>query len=399
MSYDCVRRSTKSICIGMRRQSKKQAISAKLLASSLLLRFCCSFLTFLFSLRLFKAHWAKKDNPIILLMQSQSRLKKSKRGSRTYNWPSTTKRARKEVYHNDTRTRRDLYAAFQTQGNTLYHSWRSRTGSSRVCNLRNRSSVIENVASVASFLCYWKYLRHRKRRLCSLVSMLLKISAFSLRSIGLPNSKGEPSKSANRSTLGKLFMWRLRRPFEAGRKLDGIWMSSTTLRKTSNRAIYSWNSEGFNPKVILLNKKAPRVNSLQVGVLMQKKKKYAHSKKTENEEVLFDNFFLYPWFSNSFFWRFKIQFWYFIFTPKPSRIRKCVEPPHFSQRTLGNLKFEKEGRNGVPSPRFLKFKIEIETVVMTSRSQELAHLKKITKNNILVNISFASNLYRQRYKA
>ena len=206
------------------------------------------------------------------------------------------------MYHNDTRTRRDLYPAFQTQDNTLYHSWRSRSGSSRVCNLRNRSSVIENVASVASFLCYWKYLRHRKRRLCSLVSVLLKISAFSLRSIGLPNSKGD-----------------LR-----NQPIAQLWAAF----QQSNIFVKQWR---FQSKRSSFEQKSSK-SELSTSWCFDTKKVRPSKENRKWGGSVRQLFFFYTRGSQT---AFSDVSKFNVFTPKPSRIRKCVEPPHFSQRTLG----------------------------------------------------------------
>ena len=77
-------------------------------------------------------------------------------------------------------------------------------------------------------------------------------------------------------------------------------------------------------------------------------KKVCPFKGNRNEEVLSEYLLSCLWFSkNGFLWCFKSSnFCISFFNPQKRQIQKCAltEPPHFGQRTLGNLNFSKKWR-------------------------------------------------------
>ena len=160
-------------------------------------------------------------------------------------------------------------------------------------------------------------------------------------------------------------------------------MCSTTWRKIFLIEQIFVKRRSFEPKSSFFEQKSFK-KELLIGKCFVTKK-YVHSKKIENEEVLSENFFTFMPVALKkrlllTFQKFKIVYLTFNPPPPPKKkrqIQKCalIEPP-FGQRTLGNLNFSKIWRGkGFPSTSFFKIQIEIETVVMTSRSQKLTHLE------------------------
>ena len=226
---------------------------------------------------------------------------------------------------------------------------------------------------LARFWSLKSIFRHGKRRLYGIDSICTRPGGHLLAEWGA----FEISQSLNFEHVFQGFLRQFEDGEKTGRYLDVF--KNNMAKKLFWYSKYSWNGGALNPKVCFSNKKASRKNSLLVSVLLQKS--MSVQRKPKMRRFCQSTFLLSClWFSkNGFFWRFKSSnFCISFFNPKRRQIQKCalIEPPHFGQRTSWNLNFSKKCRGkGFPSTSFFKIQIQIETVVMTSRSQKLAHLE------------------------